>query len=72
MPHTTTCEITFDDNPDRVYYGGQTVYGRIQLILGKEKTIRGNYESFDANLFIVLSIFHWFGFFHCLFAQPFY
>lgn len=71
MPHTTTCEITFDDNPDRVYYGGQTVYGRIQLVLGKEKTIRGNYESFDAKLFIVLSIFRWIGFFHCLFAQPF-
>ncbi|XP_055296096.1 arrestin domain-containing protein 1-like isoform X2 [Sitodiplosis mosellana] len=41
MPHTTTCKITFDDNPDCVYYGGQVVRGRVQLVLGKEKTIRG-------------------------------
>lgn len=43
MPHTTNCEVSFDDNPDRVYYGGQTVRGRVQLTLAKEKTIRGNY-----------------------------
>lgn len=37
----TNCKITFDDNADRVYYGGQTVSGSVQLQLAKEKTVRG-------------------------------
>lgn len=41
MPNTTNCKVSFDDNPDRVYYGGQTVRGRVHLTLAKEKTIRG-------------------------------
>lgn len=41
MPHTTTCEVSFDDNPDRVYYGGQIVRGFVTLNLAKEKIIRG-------------------------------
>lgn len=44
MPHTTTCEITFDDNEDRVYYGGQVVRGRVQLVIKKEKTVRGSFK----------------------------
>lgn len=46
MPHTTTCEVTFDDNPDRVYYGGQTVRGFVTLTLAKEKNIRGTCGTF--------------------------
>lgn len=45
MVHTTTCEINFDDNPDRVYYGGQIVRGTVHLALAKEKTIRGNFSG---------------------------
>lgn len=37
----TTCEIVFDNNPNRVYYGGQTVSGTVTLTLHKEKTVKG-------------------------------
>lgn len=37
----TNCEIKFNDNPDRVYYGGQRISGCIHLILAKEKIVRG-------------------------------
>lgn len=37
----TQCEIRFDNEPDRVYYGGQSLSGRVTLSLTKEKTVRG-------------------------------
>ncbi|XP_031621629.1 uncharacterized protein LOC116339736 [Contarinia nasturtii] len=46
MVHTTTCEINFDNNPDRVYYGGQIVRGTVHLALAKEKLIRGIYIDY--------------------------
>lgn len=39
----TNCEIIFDNNPKRVYYGGQTVCGKVHLKLAKEKIVRGKY-----------------------------
>lgn len=38
----TNCEITFDNNEERVYYGGQSITGHVHLTLSKEKIIRGN------------------------------
>lgn len=40
----TTCEIVFDNNANRVYYGGQTVGGSVTLTLHKEKTVKGKNE----------------------------
>lgn len=37
----TTCLIEFDDNPQKVFYGGQLLSGRVTLQLHKEKTVRG-------------------------------
>lgn len=37
----TRCEIRFDNEPERVYYGGQLLSGRVTLSLTKEKTVRG-------------------------------
>ncbi|KAG4069557.1 hypothetical protein HA402_006923 [Bradysia odoriphaga] len=39
----TTCDISFDNNPSRVFYGGQLLSGRVVLKLFKEKTVRGIY-----------------------------
>lgn len=57
MPHTTNCKVSFDDNPERVYYGGQTVRGRIHLTLAKEKTIRGNCQIFQRLISIISLLF---------------
>lgn len=48
----TSVEIVFDNNPKRVYYGGQTVRGKVHLKLAKEKTVRGNNHNCvnDTNL----------------------
>ncbi|KAJ6650030.1 hypothetical protein Bhyg_05273, partial [Pseudolycoriella hygida] len=35
--------IYFDNNPTRVFYGGQLLSGRVVLKLFKEKTVRGIY-----------------------------
>lgn len=37
----TTCVIAFDNNPDKVFYGGQLLTGKVTLTTTKEKTIRG-------------------------------
>lgn len=37
----TSCDIYFDNNPSRVFYGGQLLSGRVVLKLFKEKTVRG-------------------------------
>lgn len=37
----TSCDIYFDNNPSRVFYGGQLLNGRVVLKLFKEKTVRG-------------------------------
>lgn len=33
----------FDNNEQRVYYGGQMIEGRVRLTLAKGKIVRGNY-----------------------------
>lgn len=58
MPQTTTCKISFDDNDDCVYYGGQLVHGHVQLVLGKEKTVRGNYKLSTQNV-VIFILFKW-------------
>lgn len=40
----TTCEITFDNNPMRVYVAGQVISGRIEIILTKLKILRGKLQ----------------------------
>lgn len=37
----TTCLIEFDNNPQKVFYGGQLLSGQVSLTLHKEKTVRG-------------------------------
>lgn len=37
---SSKCEVTFENNPDGVYYAGQTVAGEIKLTTAKPKTIR--------------------------------
>lgn len=44
----TQCNIQFDNEPDRVYYGGQSLNGRVTLSLTKEKTVRGTL-AFQSN-----------------------
>lgn len=39
----TTFEITFDNNPERLYYSGQKISGHIRLALHKEHTLRGKH-----------------------------
>lgn len=39
----TTCEIDFENNPERVLYAGQLLRGTIKLTLDSEKTVRGVY-----------------------------
>lgn len=37
----TSCEILFEKNPNRVYYGGDVVKGNVIITLHKEKIIKG-------------------------------
>lgn len=39
----TTCEINFENNPEKVLYTGQLLCGTINLTLTTEKTVRGVY-----------------------------
>lgn len=39
----TTCQIEFDNNPEKVFYAGQLLRGTIQLTLTSEKNVRGVY-----------------------------
>lgn len=37
----TSCEIVFENNPYRVYYGGDEIKGNVIITLHKEKIIKG-------------------------------
>lgn len=39
----TTCEIEFRDNPQKVVYAGQTLFGLVHLTLTEEEIVRGVY-----------------------------
>lgn len=39
----TTCEIDFENNPEKVLYAGQILSGTIKLTLTSEKRVRGVY-----------------------------
>lgn len=39
----TTCDINFENNPEKVYYAGQLLRGTIKLTLTSAKTVRGVY-----------------------------
>lgn len=40
----TTCVIEFDNNSEKVFYGGQLLSGKVTLTTTKEKTVRGKYH----------------------------
>lgn len=44
MPETE-CKIVFINNPDKVFYGGQLLSGRVELTLAESKTVRGKNEN---------------------------
>lgn len=56
----TNCEIIFENNEERVYYGGQTIEGRIRLTLAKGKIVRGNYPLLTTSDFICCFSFFFF------------
>lgn len=39
----TTCDIDFENNPEKVLYAGQLLSGTIKLTLTSEKRVRGVY-----------------------------
>lgn len=39
----TKCLIRFDDNPNKVFYGGQMIVGTVLLTLAKEQPVKGLY-----------------------------
>lgn len=42
---STKCLIRFDDNPNKVFYGGQMIVGTVLLTLAKELPVKGTYAS---------------------------
>lgn len=38
---TTKCDILFENNFEKVYYGGQLLSGQAIVTLSKEKSVRG-------------------------------
>lgn len=46
----TSCTIAFDNNPQKVFFGGQTLSGRVVLTLRKEKTVRGIHKRLCINM----------------------
>lgn len=41
----TECQITFPNNVEKVFYGGQSLVGRVDLSLTNSKTVRGKNNS---------------------------
>lgn len=39
----TTCDIEFNNNPQKVLYAGQLLSGSVRLVLTEQKTVRGIY-----------------------------
>lgn len=37
------CRIVFENNPAKVFYGGQQLAGRVELTLTEEVTVRSNF-----------------------------
>lgn len=42
----TTCEVTFENNAEKICYAGQMIYANVRLNLEKEKKVRGVYVIF--------------------------
>lgn len=50
----TTCDIDFENNPQKVIYAGQLLRGTVRLTLTEEKTVRGIYIRIDGKAYA-----HW-------------
>lgn len=40
---STQCDIVFDNNVNKVFFGGQVVAGEVILTLAKDKTVKSKY-----------------------------
>lgn len=50
----TNCVIVFENNPSKVFYGGQLLKGSVTLTLTSEKTVRGIYIKITGDAYA-----HW-------------
>lgn len=51
---TTTCEVTFENNTEKICYAGQMIYGNVRLNLEKVKRVRGVYVRFKGYSYAVI------------------
>lgn len=51
---STRCEITFENNSNKVYYGGQLIVGKVHLTLVKDKILKGKKHLYFDYLFIFI------------------
>lgn len=51
---STECLISFDENPEKVFYAGQTASGRVELSFTESKTVRGKQNFFGIELVLFL------------------
>lgn len=43
MEKSPTCDIEFDENPLKIYYGGQLLQGSAIITFHKPQTVRGKF-----------------------------
>lgn len=53
----TTFEVIFDNNPERVFYAGQKISGRVRLTLHKEHTLHGKHSEFFSGIKLIKMYF---------------
>jgi hypothetical protein len=47
----TRCNIVFDNNPDRIYYAGQTLSGTATVDVREEFKVRSKLQFFQIYIF---------------------